>query len=90
MDLKIEEALLFDVWKFYVDVAKTREVRASRWRHKVSRANFSADAFEVGENIDTIEIARVFLTQDKKAKRKKIYVKEGVMIPNRELLVEIE
>ena len=59
MDLKIEEALLYDVWQFYLDVAKTREARASRW-NKVSRANFSADNF-AGQNIDPVEMARLFL-----------------------------
>ena len=79
MDLKIEEALLYDVWQFYLDAAKTREARASRW-HKVSRANFSADAFEVGNNnIDPVNMARFFLKHDKKIKRKKIYVKELIL-----------
>lgn len=77
MDLKIEEALLYDVWQFYLDVAKTREARASRW-NKVSRANFSADNF-AGQNIDPVEMARLFLKQDKKIKRKKIYVKELIL-----------
>jgi hypothetical protein len=79
MDLKIEEVLLYDVWKFYLDVAKTREARASCWRHNVSPVKFSADAFDVGQSIDPIEIARVFLTQDRKTKRKKIYVKELIL-----------
>lgn len=79
MDLKIEEALLYDVWKFYLDIAKTREARASCWRHNSSRANFSADAFDVRQGIDPIEIARLFLTQDKRTKRRKIYVKELIL-----------
>ncbi len=78
MDLKIEESLLYDVWQFYLDVAKTRETRASRW-HKVSRANVSTDAFEVGQNIDPVEMAKSFLKQDKKKGRKKIYVKELIL-----------
>lgn len=78
MDLKIEEALLYDVWQFYLDVAKTHEARASRW-NKVSRANFSADNFEAGQNSDPVEMAKLFLKQDKKIKRKKIYVKELIL-----------
>lgn len=75
MDLKIEESWLYDVWEFYLDVVKKREERANLWQQgkKVSLA--SATSFEGESILSSIDKASLFLKEDKKSKKKKIYVR---------------
>jgi hypothetical protein len=73
MDLKIEESWLCDVWRLYCDIAKTREAKAAL--QHVNRPNVS-NAFELEQIIDPIANATLFLKEDEKVNRKRIYVRE--------------
>ncbi|KAL7555284.1 hypothetical protein ACHAWF_018921 [Thalassiosira exigua] len=77
MDLKMEESMLFDLWEFYVDVMKKREARATL-RHQDTKSNLSTTAFEADQN-DAVAKATDFLVEERKSKRKKIYIKELIL-----------
>ena len=78
MDLKMEESLLFDLWEFYLNIMKSREAKASLWR-KDERAIFSTAAFQVEQSSDAVEKASLFLKEETKPKKKKIYVSELIL-----------
>lgn len=73
LDLKIEESWLCDVWRLYCDVAKTREAKAAL--QHINRSNVS-NAFEFEQTIDPIAKATLFLKEDVKVNRKRIYIRE--------------
>lgn len=70
--------MLFDLWEFYLNVMKTREAKASLWSQE-DGAIFPTAAFQVEQSSDAVEKAAVFLKEDTKSKKKKIYVRELIL-----------
>jgi len=81
MDLKIEEAWLFDLWEFMMDITKKREAR-TRLRHKENlNTSLCQHAFGVTDEMkDPLSAAAAFLdgTCDSKV-AKRIYIGELIL-----------
>lgn len=78
MDLKIEESWLYDVWKFFQDVMKKRDARANLW-DQGNKDKLTTTIFEAEQIDNALEKASLFLQEDTKSKKKKIYIRELIL-----------